>query len=355
MTPTPSFKIYADIDGYLDDPVLGPVNEMLYETILDVSEPNIASNRHYPIEQSPLEIFKETYSLMNEFVKERHPEEKFIRNHFAKIRGHLLDTYAAEIVLSATFVILSLMKAKKSSRLILAIKRTIDTSSGYFHAFAQLSSNLLKNGISYDFDSTPPPFDWHSKYLDLQERYMALSALYQSTIESPPITDGNNQTLLPFDDPSAAFDVAHLGIVQVKDLLNAAMETNSSDLFQVLRVHLASTNGDLLELVKVSQESFQKRTDSLFYSNLTPSKSFSKIDCIRVFRALYDAGKIATRDGSSLTLKAYFQTIGDLLDIDLSDASTLFSASLADSNSASKHTAIFDQLAKAIQDQFDSR
>ena len=159
MTPTPSFKIYADIDGYLDDPVLGPVNEMLYETILDVSEPNIANNRHYPIEQSPLEIFKETYSLMNEFVKERHPEEKFIRNHFAKIRGHLLDTYAAEIVLSATFVILSLMKAKKSSRLILAIKRTIDTSSGYFHAFAQLSSNLLKNGISYDFDSTPPPFD----------------------------------------------------------------------------------------------------------------------------------------------------------------------------------------------------
>ena len=46
MPPTPSFKINADIDGYLDDPVLDPVNEMLYETILDVSEPNIASNRH---------------------------------------------------------------------------------------------------------------------------------------------------------------------------------------------------------------------------------------------------------------------------------------------------------------------
>lgn len=355
MTPTPSFKIYADIDGYLDDPVLGPVNEMLYETILDASEPNIASNRHYPIEQTPLEIFKETYSLLNEFVKERHPEERFIRNHFSKTRKHLSDTYAAEVVLSVAFVILSLLKTKKSRRLILAIKRSVDVSSGYFHSFAQLSSNLLKNGFSFDFDSSPPPVDWQSKYLSLQERYYALASLYQSAIQSPPITDRNNQIMLPFDDPSTTLDVARLGVVQVKDLLHAAIEANSSDLFQVLRTYLASTNGNLLELVKVSQESFKKRANSLFASNLASSKSFSKIDCIRVFRALYDAGKIATRDGSSLTLKAYFQIIGDLLDIDLSDASTVFSSSLADSNSATKHTAIFDQLAKVIQDQYNSK
>ena len=40
MTASPSFKIYADVDGYLDDPVLGPINEMIYDTILDLSEPN---------------------------------------------------------------------------------------------------------------------------------------------------------------------------------------------------------------------------------------------------------------------------------------------------------------------------
>ena len=49
MTAISSFKIHADLDGYLNDPVFGPLNEMIYETLLEINAPDTASNRHYPI------------------------------------------------------------------------------------------------------------------------------------------------------------------------------------------------------------------------------------------------------------------------------------------------------------------
>lgn len=343
MSAAPLFMIHADLDGYLDDPVMGPLNELIYETILELQEPNAASNRHYPLRHPALVVFKESYSMMNEFAKERHPEEDFARKQFLNVRDRLLDTYAAELVLSVVFVLLSQQDTKKSRRLISAIKRAVDVNSAYFKAFEKLARKPLPNE------------DWRSKYLALQEQYYALSALYQSSINTPPVTDKHNQFLLSFDTPPTPRETANDGLVQVKDLLNAAIEANTSDLFQVLRIYLADAQGNLLSLVKVRQEIFQKRTKSLFASNLALSKSFTKIDCIRVFRALFEAGKITARDGSKLTLKEYFKTIGDLLDVDFSEASTTISTSMADSYSADKHTAIFTQLSNAILTLFNSK
>ena len=347
MSVLPSFKIHADLDGFLDDPVHGPLNEMIYQTILELSEPNTASNRHYPLRHPALVIFKESYSLMNDFANSNHPEDGFVQNHFSFLRDRLLDTYAAEAVLSVGFVLLSHHQSKKSLRLIAAIKRTINPDSACFKAFEPLASVA-------DYPELPAD-DWHSKYLDLQERYFALSALYQSSIPNPPASGKDRQLSLSLDIPYSPVHCARLGVVQVKDLLNTAVEANSSDIFQVLRFYLAKSNDNLLELVKVNQETFLKRSALMMSSNLALSKTFSKIDCIRVFRALYEAGKITSRDGSKLSLKAYFKTVGDFLGIDLSDASTIFSASLADSYSGDKHTAIFNQLAQSIITLFNSK
>lgn len=192
-------------------------------------------------------------------------------------------------------------------------------------------------------------------YAALEEKYNALLALYQSTIDAMPPHEKDNQLLIRFDTLQEELEKARESIFKVQDLLAIANEAQTADVFQVLRIFLAKANSNLQELVKVNQEAFNKKVKSKLNSNLALSKSFKKIDCIRVFRALFDAGKITSRDGAKLTLKDYFKTIGDLLDIDLSDASTVFSASLADSNSATKHTAIFDQLAKVIQNQYDSK
>ena len=283
---------------------------------------------------------------MNDFANCNHPEDGFVQNHFSILRDRLLDTYAAEAVLSVVFVLLSHQQSKKSLRLIAAIKRTINTYSACFKAFEPLAS------VAYP---ELPADDWHSKYLDLQERYFALSALYQSSIPNPPASGKDRQLSLSLDIPTSPVHCARLGVVQVKDLLNTAVEANSSDIFQVLRFYLAKSNDNLLELVKVNQESFLKRSALMMSSNLALSKTFSKIDCIRVFRALFEAGKITTRDGSKLSLKAYFKTVGDFLGIDLSDASTIFRASLADSYSGDKHTAIFNQLAQSIITLFNSK
>ena len=200
-----------------------------------------------------------------------------------------------------------------------------------------------------------PEGDWRTKYLSLQEQYRALSALYQSIVETPPVADKNNEYLISFDAKPTLEETATVGIVQIKDLLNVAIESNTSDIFDVLSYYLANTKGDFQELVKIQKKAYNEKVMSKFTSNLAISKTFSKIDCIRVFRSLIDAGKIVTRDGSKLTHKAYFSAVGDFFGVDLSDAATVFSASLSDGNSGTKHTAIFDQLSSVILDQFNAK
>ena len=177
MTAISSFKIHADLDGYLNDPVFGPLNEMIYETLLEINAPDTASNRHYPIWHPAHVIFREAYSLMNDFAKEQHPEENFVQNHFFKVRKRLLDTYAAEIVLSVDFVLLRLRNDRKSRFLISSIKRAVDVNSDYFKTFEQLANELDE-----------PEEDWKEKYHSLQKQYDALCASIPS-----PLTDKKNQ------------------------------------------------------------------------------------------------------------------------------------------------------------------
>ena len=135
-----SFKIYADLDGYLSDPIMGQVNEMIYDTIREINAPYKATNRPYPVWHPAHVIFREAYSLMNDFINEPHPEEYFAETYFNKVRKHLLDTYAAEIVLSVDFTLLRLRDDNKSRLLISSIENTVDVNSAYFKAFERLAS-----------------------------------------------------------------------------------------------------------------------------------------------------------------------------------------------------------------------
>lgn len=329
--------IHADLDGYLDDPVMGPLNELIYETILELQEPNAASNRHYPLRHPALVVFKESYSMMNEFAKERHPEEDFARKQFLNVRDRLLDTYAAELVLSVVFVLLSQQDTKKSRRLISAIKRAVDVNSAYFKAFEKLASKPLSKE------------DWHSKYLALQEQYYALSALYQSTINTPPITDKHNQFLLSFDRQPNPEEATNDGLVQVNALLNAAIDAKTSDIFLVLRYYLAKAKGDVLKMVEVQEEIFNAQTVTAFTSNLVFADSLSQLDIIRVFRSLNDAGFVNNRrTGKKATYKELFDVAEKMFNIDLSGASSAFNNSLQECCSEETQTAVFDTMSQAF-------
>jgi len=356
MSAIHSFKIHADVDGYLDDPIMGPVNEMIYDTILEMSEPDASSNRPYPLSQPPLVLFIEAYSLMNEFAKQPHPEENFVRNHFYSVRERLFDTYAAELVLSVDFVLLSLQKSRKSRLLISAIKRAVDVDSAYFRAFERLATHLASSGFSIDdFPSSLSDDDWRTKYFALQERYAALSALYQSTVQQPPVTDANNQYRLPLDVPPTPKETSRYGIVQVKDLIELASDIEDTDLFQVLRVYFSNAKGNMVDYLDAKEKLYKAKKAAQHYSKFTLSKTFSKLDCIRVFRALVDGGKIATLNGTKLIRKDFFKALSIFLNCDFSDESTRFSSSLSDSESGTKHTAIFDELAGVIQNAFNTQ
>ena len=330
-----SFKIYADLDGYLSDPIMGQVNEMIYDTIREINAPYKATNRPYPVWQPAHVIFREAYSLMNDFINEPHPEEYFAETYFNKVRKHLLDTYAAEIVLSVDFTLLRLRDDKKSRLLISSIENTVDVNSAYFKAFERLADEL-----------SGPVVDWKAKYFALQRQY---DALYASI--PPPMVDRKNQLFIPFD----SLEAARQGYVSIEDLLRVADKNETLNIYFVLRLLLDDINHDFLDMVMAAEAMANEREASRYTSNITISKNFTKIDCIRVIISLFKKGKFKTRDGSKLTQKALFEDFGDFLGIDLSNGPTEYTNALADNDKLAKNIAIFEEMSKAVTEDFNSK
>lgn len=140
----------------------------------------------------------------------------------------------------------------------------------------------------------------------------------------------------------------------IRKLLAIAHERQTSDLYTVLQHFLSSHSGNIMETVK-AEEKTAKANPVSFKSSITLSKSFSKTDCIRVFYTLHALGKFQGKDGSKVSLKSLFQVVGQAFNFDFSDFSTVLSASLADGNSAEKHTTIFVQMKQKMIDIFNSR
>lgn len=140
----------------------------------------------------------------------------------------------------------------------------------------------------------------------------------------------------------------------IRKLLAIAHERQTSDLYTVLQHFLSSHSGNIMETVK-AEEKTAKANPVSFKSSITLSKSFSKTDCIRVFYTLHALGKFQGKDGSKVSLKSLFQVVGQAFNFDFSDFSTVLSASLADGNSAEKHTTIFVQMKQTMLDIFNSR
>ena len=330
-----SFKIHADLDGYLSDPLMGRVNERIYDTICEINAPYKATNRPYPVWQPAHVIFREAYSLMNDFINEPHPEEYFAETYFNKVRKHLLDTYAAEIVLSVDFTLLRLRDDKKSRLLISSIENTVDVNSAYFKAFERLADEL-----------SGPVVDWKAKYFALQRQY---DALYASI--PPPMVDRKNQLFIPFD----SLEAARQGYVSIEDLLRVADKNETLNIYFVLRLLLDDINHDFLDMVMAAEAMANEREASRYTSNITISKNFTKIDCIRVIISLFKKGKFKTRDGSQLTQKVLFEDFGNFLGVDLSNGPTEYNNALSDNNKLSKNIAIFEVMSSAVTEDFNSK
>ena len=200
------------------------------------------------------------------------------------------------------------------------------------------------DGIS----ANKPGVDWHAKYLALQEQYTALSSLYQSLVDAPPVADKNNEYLLSFFDKPTPEETASNGLVQVKDLLDAAIEANTNDVFEVMEYYFANAKGDVQELVKIKKKTFDRMVASKFTSNLAFNlDDFTILDLVRVCYGFYNSGMVGPRVGKELTQKEFFDTMGKVFDVDLSKASKSKSNSVGSGCREETQTAIFDVMKQA--------
>lgn len=338
-----SFKIHADLDGYLNDPDLGPINEMIYRTIVRISKPNAVCNRPYSLRQPPLTIFKESYSLMSQFAEESHPEENFVQTYFSQVRDSVIDTYTAEVVISVVFVLLFLQKSMKSQRLISVIKDGIDANSGYFKAFEQLAIDLEKEGYHItDSTSSRPDEDWHAKFITLQEQYLSLLAVYQS------ITSDSQLELFP-SMTTVTKEAAQKGVIMMDDLINTAVEANTTNLFEVLRVYVGKTSGNLKDYVNAMEVVFNAKATKNIVTYLALTDNLTELDLIRITRSFIDGGFVVdTRTNKVPTYKELYAIAEQVFNIDLSNAATSFSDAIKKNCSEKAHKAIFDTMGQAL-------
>ncbi|MBQ9203245.1 MAG: hypothetical protein IJ155_03270 [Prevotella sp.] len=80
-----------------------------------------------------------------------------------------------------------------------------------------------------------------------------------------------------------------------------------------------------------------------------------KIDFIRVMNALYEPGFFQTAQGGRLTKKEFFTTIGQAVNIDLSNYDKDLSRSTADSTALEKHLRVFDDMRRKMTETFNSK
>jgi len=80
-----------------------------------------------------------------------------------------------------------------------------------------------------------------------------------------------------------------------------------------------------------------------------------KIDFIRVMNALYELGFFLNSQGSRITKKEFFTTIGKAVNIDLSKYDKDLSRSTSDSTALDKHLCIFDDMRQKMIEIFNSK
>lgn len=85
------------------------------------------------------------------------------------------------------------------------------------------------------------------------------------------------------------------------------------------------------------------------------SATGKKIDFIRVMNSLYELGFFLNSQGSRITKKEFFTTIGKAVNIDLSKYDKDLSRSTSDSTALDKHLCIFDDMRQKMIEIFNSK
>ena len=101
-----------------------------------------------------------------------------------------------------------------------------------------------------------------------------------------------------------------------------------------------------------SVTSLQETKKSVIHLNKAIGK---KIDFIRVMNSLYELGFFQNIHGGKITKKEFFTTIGNAVNVNLSNYDKDLSRSTADSTALDKHLHVFDEMREKMIEIFNSK
>ncbi len=108
--------------------------------------------------------------------------------------------------------------------------------------------------------------------------------------------------------------------------------------------------------IAASELSDNRQRQHVIVSNIhLNSATGKKIDFIRVMNTLYELGFFLNSQGSRITKKEFFTTIGKTVNIDLSKYDKDLSRSISDSTALDKHLCIFNDMRQKMIDIFNSK
>lgn len=119
-------------------------------------------------------------------------------------------------------------------------------------------------------------------------------------------------------------------------------------------------NGEIRDIHDVTEPnittgsvtSLQETKKSVIHLNKAIGK---KIDFIRVMNSLYELGFFQNIHGGKITKKEFFTTIGNAVNVNLSNYDKDLSRSTADSTALNKHLHVFDEMREKMIEIFNSK
>lgn len=101
-----------------------------------------------------------------------------------------------------------------------------------------------------------------------------------------------------------------------------------------------------------NNDQVKTETDSPIYLNKAKGQ---KIDMIRVLDVLYEQGRFYGKNGSDITKKAFFTTMGKVMHVDMSTYDKDLSRSMSDSTKLEKHLKVFEDMKNKMEEKWNSK
>lgn len=293
-------------------------------------------------------LFEQGCAVQPKEPRQVHYDEEIDMNLASEIRGDLLTVIQGDASFGYLFYILG---------------RDYNTNHVSTHINCVPNPQIIVSAIKENMDDYPKN-DLDS-YLNEDFNFEQ----YQELMDNDYPND--NDTLLRFFNTSYhIYDEIRLrkqSFTNVKKYIEELQFSNNTEQYWIMNFILkmldkSKEKDPTLERIHSEVKRIMKKNESNLAQKACPHRESSvhlrqergaRIDIIRVLNVLYEMGYFESSNGCNLSKKEFMQTMGEAMNIDLTNYDKDLSRALSDSTTLDKHLKIFERMTDKMTEIFN--